>query len=254
MKNCPKCFKRNEEKVKFCFNCGLNFGKYHNETTGRKEYCENCGEKLVANAVFCTECGMKVEKCLNLPIVDTEVTKENATLCINDNNGKTFEEICEEQGFIVENGELIKYIGQDKNVTIPNGINKIGEGAFYHCTSIENVVIPSCVKVMEKEVFKDCVNLKTVKIYDGIKEMPSDTFRGCKKLQKVDIPSSVTRIRGFVFSLCYGLVTFEIPQTVKQVDRYAFSGCGNLKTVKVPKRCKCESDWLSSSPADIIYY
>ena len=253
MKLCSNCNKRNEDKAKFCFNCGLNFEKYHNKSTGRKEYCENCGAKLVANASFCIECGTKVEKVQNLPIVDTKVKKEKATLCINDKKGKTPEETYEELGFIVENGVLVKYIGRDKNVTVPNGINKIGDSAFYHCNVIESVVIPSNVKSLGNEVFKDCANLKSVQISDGIKEIPYGTFYNCSKLEKVNIPATVTKIGKFAFSLSR-LLEFEVPITVTHIDQCGFSHCLRLKTIKVPKRCKCENNWLSSTPADIIYY
>lgn len=255
MKNCPKCAKRNEDKAKFCFNCGLNFGKHFNETSGKKEYCEKCGTKLLKNAVFCTECGTKVEKEPYLPLVDgTDKNEKKAILCINEGNGKTPEELYEEKGFIVEKGVLIKYIGREKNVIIPNGIKKIGESAFYHCTSVEGVVIPSDVKNMGKQVFKDCENLKAVQLGDGITEIPENTFFNCSKLEKINIPRTVTKIGKFAFTLCYGLSKFEIPQNVTRIENYSFSNCRNLKTIKVPKRCSCENDWLHGTPADIIYY
>lgn len=83
MKNCPNCTRINEDKAKFCFNCGLNFGKHYNKSIGRKEYCENCGVNLATNAIFCIECGTKVENNQNLPIDDTKVENETVTLCID---------------------------------------------------------------------------------------------------------------------------------------------------------------------------
>ena len=45
-------------------------------------------------------------------------------------------------GFVVKNGELLKYIGPGKDVQIPEGIKRIGSGAFWNNLNLESVVIP----------------------------------------------------------------------------------------------------------------
>ena len=253
MKLCPNCNKRNEDKAKFCFNCGLNFGKYYNKSTGRKEYCENCGAKLVANASFCIECGTKVEKVQNLPIVDTEVKKEKSTFCIDDKKGKTPEETYEELGFIVENGVLVKYIGRDKNVTVPNGINKIGESVFYGCIDLTSIEIPNSVTTIGNNAFRICTNLTSIEIPSGVTTIGDYAFYTCTKLTSVEIPNSVTTIGGSAFRNCTNLTSIEIPNSVTTIGEYAFAYCLNLKSIKLSKKCQCETGWALGCPASVTY-
>ena len=47
--------------------------------------------------------------------------------------------------FIVKNGILIKYTGNDADVVIPGGVTEIGFTAFIGCGSLTNVTIPDSV-------------------------------------------------------------------------------------------------------------
>ena len=43
----------------------------------------------------------------------------------------------------IENGVLVKYIGEEEIVNIPDNVVKIGIGAFSNCKSIKIVNIPA---------------------------------------------------------------------------------------------------------------
>ncbi len=58
--------------------------------------------------------------------------------------------------FIIENGELKKYIGEDKIVLIPNNVYEIGNHAFFHNNNIEKIIIPSSVKSVKEAAFSEC--------------------------------------------------------------------------------------------------
>ena len=51
-----------------------------------------------------------------------------------------------------------------------NGLEEIGWGAFYRCTSLECIVTPPNVRVIKDNAFEDCSNLATVRECDNIKE------------------------------------------------------------------------------------
>ena len=51
--------------------------------------------------------------------------------------------------FQIENGVLVKYSGNDKNVTIPDSVTSIGERAFSHCSRLTRIVIPDSVSSIE---------------------------------------------------------------------------------------------------------
>jgi hypothetical protein len=46
----------------------------------------------------------------------------------------------------IEEGVLIKYSGNSKNITIPSNVINVGTGAFWNCTSLVSVEIPNGVK------------------------------------------------------------------------------------------------------------
>ena len=61
--------------------------------------------------------------------------------------------------FIITNEKLIKYRGNETNVTIPNSVTSIGEGAFAGCTSLTSITIPDSVTSIESSAFMGCTGL-----------------------------------------------------------------------------------------------
>ena len=43
-----------------------------------------------------------------------------------------------------------------RRITIPEGIEEIGESAFQGCSKLEKVVIPKSVKMIGQNAFKGC--------------------------------------------------------------------------------------------------
>ena len=77
-----------------------------------------------------------------------------------------------------EDGTVLEGV-RDKSiekVTIPDSVTKIGNRAFYGCTSLQSIDIP-----------------------DSVTEIGYEAFRGCTSLQSIDITDSVTVIGGGAF-------------------------------------------------------
>ena len=94
---------------------------------------------------------------------------------------------------------IVRYIGQDKCVSVPeqieDGIVKaIGKEAFAENKNIEDVTIPECVDTIKGKAFSYCSNLKTIKLSNNISKIVKDTFEGCSNLTKINIPDNVTTI------------------------------------------------------------
>ena len=118
-------------------------------------------------------------------------------------------------------------------ITIPNGIISIGENAFYNCKSVTNIIIPESVTNIGNFAFYGCGSLTSVTIPDNINIISDYMFYECKKLADITIPDSVTSIGNNAFYYCTSLTNITIPNNVTNIGRYAFYFCKNLTKVKI---------------------
>lgn len=55
--------------------------------------------------------------------------------------------------FEIEDGELKRYLGCEKQVTIPKGVWSIGEDAFENCTFLKKVILPEGLEIIKRRAF-----------------------------------------------------------------------------------------------------
>lgn len=167
-------------------------------------------------------------------------------------------------GFSVKNGELLKYFGRDALVHVPDGITRIGTGAFWNNLNVEKVVLPESVTCICGDAFVYCENLKEVNIPESVTEMGDDPFAGClsieidnrsphficedgvlfddkkkflihytasRKDQEYIIPETVTWIGKHSFYKCVNLRLVTITKNVKFMGNNAFSDCRNIRLI-----------------------
>ena len=153
------------------------------------------------------------------------------------------------------------YNTEIKNVTIPNSIKYLGEGAFYGCTSLESVVADGIVSVgsqafgncsklanvsmngnfelLDNSVFENCTSLETITL-PNISYIPYNMFNGCTSLVTVNTPN-VTSVWYGAFSNCINLETF-INKCLDTIEGEAFYNCKKLTSINI-------SDYISSIDA-----
>ncbi|MCM1165781.1 MAG: leucine-rich repeat domain-containing protein [Lachnospiraceae bacterium] len=137
------------------------------------------------------------------------------------------EECCEplpdENGFVIENGVLIRYAGGAAEVRIPDGVSEIGAGAFFDNDSIESVYIPDSVEVIGEKAFRDCDNLRKVRMPQRLRVIGLQAFTWCKALSAVFIAKTVTRIGAGAFCECSLRKAF-VPEGVREFGEAVFAG------------------------------
>ena len=115
--------------------------------------------------------------------------------------------------FQIDNGRLVKYLGTDSNVTIPDGVTCIEPLAFANNETITEVQIPESVKIIQTLAFCDAKNLVYVNFPQGLLEIGRRAFEGCA-LTEAKIPDSVLLIEDDAFRNCTALIEVRLPETV----------------------------------------
>ena len=88
----------------------------------------------------------------------------------------------EDSDFVIEDGVLEKYQGNEPVVIIPDTVKEIGYGAFEKDKTVLKVIMPDSVEKMENAVFNECENLMEIRFSHSLKEIPAHTCSGCLAL------------------------------------------------------------------------
>ena len=68
-----------------------------------------------------------------------------------------------EEDYYIVDDELIAYLGDSEEVSIPEGVKKIGAGAFQKNETITKVVMSESVTTIGNYAFASCTELETKK-------------------------------------------------------------------------------------------
>ena len=116
-------------------------------------------------------------------------------------------------------------------ITIPEGVTKIGTNAFYGCSQLTSITIPSTIKNMDT-AFPSNPKLSQVTLTNGIYRISSSAFKDCTGLTEIKIPTSVYEICSDAFNGCTGLTSVTLEKGINIINRNAFKDCTNLNDVK----------------------
>ena len=130
-------------------------------------------------------------------------------------------------------------------IEISSSISKIGEGAFYDCSSLETIILPFVGKELDgynnthfAYIFGALydnysgdeipTSLKNVVITGG-KRIDDKAFYACQYISNIKLPSSVTSIGERAFESCTNLKEIFISSNVISIGSSAFDLCDSLK-------------------------
>ena len=106
--------------------------------------------------------------------------------------------------FLIENGVLLKYYGNDSNVIIPDDITIIGCGAFAN-TNIQKVKMSNKITGIGEYAFYNCSFLDEVTFSEGLQLIGEYAFSNCESIKSISIPSNVIILDNHAFSGCFSL-------------------------------------------------
>lgn len=171
--------------------------------------------------------------------------------------------------YVYDGNTLVKYLGEESSVTIPDWITEVGPEAFANNTTLEKIVLPDSVREISNQAFENCSNLIIAKIPESVKTIGSSAFSGCTKLESINIPFKTKDLGSGVFANCKSLpsvlidpnnevytcqdgviytkdgkelvqylagrpfTSYVMPSTIETIDEYAFWGASNLNKVSL---------------------
>lgn len=92
-----------------------------------------------------------------------------------------------------------------KEVSIPEGVYKIGGRTFEGCNNLEFIKIPNSVTGIGINAFKDCYSLKNIVIPENVEYIYEKAFESCRNLENITILSSNIRLSELLFLGCWNL-------------------------------------------------
>ena len=119
-------------------------------------------------------------------------------------------------------------------VTLPDGLQSLGRGAFDSCASLTNTTLPAAITAVPGKCFADCTKLLNVKYAGTVTAIGDLAFESCKALTAAPIPETVTAIDKAAFTGCTALTDVTIPAGVSTIPEDCFRGCTALADIDLP--------------------
>jgi len=146
-----------------------------------------------------------------------------------------------DNGFIIKDGSLLKYTGNETTITIPNSVTRIKSYAFSGCSGLTSVTIPNSVTSIGDGAFQDCSGLTSITIPNSMTSIGSYGFSGCSRITSIFIPASVQVIGGFAFNNCCKLKTVILEDGERELE---FKTRTNSYLVDTFNDCQLEKVYL----------
>ena len=149
-------------------------------------------------------------------------------------------------------------VSEITSVSLPDGLTRIGEGAFHSCSSLTSITIPNSVTSIGEGAFHSCSSLTSITIPYSVTTIGEYAFYYCSSLTDITIPNSVTNIGYNAFSgtpwcnnqpdgvIYVGKVLYRyngtmpantsiaVEEGIVSIAPSAFSGCSGLTSLTIP--------------------
>ncbi len=171
-------------------------------------------------------------------------------------------------GFYISGRVLMRYTGREERITVPDGIEVIGESCFEGNDIVNRVIMSGSVREIHENAFRGCTSMQTVIMSENIRSIGRCAFENCRSLIRFNVPEGLTEVGFAAFRGCQSLEVpgFETgtPPAVRESERtysgddiaayrfcrddsitelifdkpavigkYAFSGCNGLVSVVI---------------------
>ena len=105
-----------------------------------------------------------------------------------------------DQNLQIEGDMLIKYLGADAFVEVPDGIRIIADSAFEYCMEVQEVHLPDSVERIGKHAFQGS-GIKKIHLPESIKTIDIYAFSGTP-LEYMELPENLQKLGHSAFRYC----------------------------------------------------
>ncbi|MBQ8373991.1 MAG: leucine-rich repeat protein [Clostridia bacterium] len=139
-----------------------------------------------------------------------------------------------DKDFKIDKGVLEKYVGKGGEVTVPDGVKKIGDAAFENCADLRAIQFPDSLERIGSRAFYACSNLTELVFPNRLQEIGDAAFENCAELRFLQFPDSLKIIGASAFYCCENLTELKLPNGLKRIGNSAFAYCDSLSEITVP--------------------
>ncbi|MBQ9711674.1 MAG: leucine-rich repeat domain-containing protein, partial [Bacteroidales bacterium] len=126
--------------------------------------------------------------------------------------------------------DIIHYLGEVREIILPEGMKTIPDGAFSFFGNLSRVSLPESLEEIGEGAFECCSSLKHLFIPKNVKKIGEGAFNFCSSLEKIEVAKgnkTFTSEGNCLLSaggktLIRGGRSYVIPSTVKVIGERAF--------------------------------
>ena len=157
-------------------------------------------------------------KCHKLALNDITFPKTKLTLVFSESTKQ------DENKMVLPAQLLSNITGYIKTVSIPEGYDRIANGAFSNENAqsvLENVNLPNGLTLIGKNAFQNCSYIKSIELNEGLENIGESAFSGTT-LESVKFPSSLKIINDCAFANCH-IYNLKFNAGLKYIGNSAFA-------------------------------
>lgn len=143
-----------------------------------------------------------------------------------------------------------------RTVIIPDGVRKIGNGAFKGMSNLETVTFRNTKETIEfgTDVFAYCSNLQSITLPGSPTEISAGMFKDCVSLANMPSPSSLRKIGAAAFSGCSNMYFATLPNDITEIGEMAFFGTKGGSLLLLPSAIEKIGDGAFANVTDTIRF
>ena len=153
------------------------------------------------------------------PLVIPEGITEIPWLCFG--HCQSFRKLVLPQSLKIIDGFAFYNTRMDE-MNLPEGLDSIGNSAFWSSPLLRRVVIPESAIHLGMGAFAQTDSLRSINIPLGVTEIPDLFLAYSNEIDTIIIPDGVTRIGNSAFQMDYDLSYVRWPKSLKRIETYAF--------------------------------